>query len=129
MMEIASYVASIRAGIKSEIGVAGDDHAAEGSQSKKRKLDNLKDGKGPSTKESTHANMNGTWKSPIQFADISFTIPQRKKMTLEMGTSKNEGIRAFNTATKAPEGAIPYSQIGKFTESLLFPKSPLGNQI
>ena len=113
MTDIASYVASLQAGSKGEGAVPESDFGAEGSQSKKRKLDDLKNGKTKSPGESTHTNLNGLWKSPIQFSDISFTIPQRKKMTLEIGTSKTEGVRAVNGATKELEGGVSYSKIGQ----------------
>ena len=113
MRDIASYVARLRRETRDSELAAGGDALAEGSQSKKRKLDNLKNEKIEPSSGSTQASLSGEWKSSVRFPDVSFTIPQRKKMTLEIGTAELEGVRAMNAATAAPEGAIAYSEIGK----------------
>ena len=112
MREIASYVATLRQEIGERAPDSAGDSLVEGSQSKKRKLDDLKNGKSELSRGRTQANLDGEWKCSVQFADVSFTIPQRKKMTLEIGMGKHEGVRAVNVATRSPEAAVPYSEVG-----------------
>lgn len=53
--------------------------------------------------------------APVEFyvQDISFAIPQRKKLTLEV-TTGSRYLRARNQATKEVEFGIPMYRIRKF---------------
>ena len=87
--------------------------AAESEEplTKKRKLDDSV------TKSNTYLNgegnssLEGNWEStPI--GGISFSVPQRKKLSLQISTKVNEGIRALNPSTNQKEFGIPWGDIG-----------------
>ena len=79
---------------------------------KKRKLDDSV------TKCNTYLNgegnssLEGDWES-APFKGISFSVPQRKKLSLQISTKRNEGIRALNPSTNQKEFGIPWGEIGK----------------
>jgi hypothetical protein len=83
--------------------------ADEGSAAKKRKLQN--------------GNVEGNTQSPgdvkaeasLQFymQDVSFAIPQRKKLTLEV-TAGRGSLRARNQTSKEVEFGVPLDRIRKF---------------
>ena len=64
--------------------------------------------------ENTHGNKtsNGYYEAGSYSAirEISFSIPQRKKLTLELGKS-NQGLRAINPSTGEPEFQIRWSNV------------------
>lgn len=81
---------------------------SEGPAAKKRKIQNG----GPEVTAQAPADIKGD--APIQFyvQDISFAIPQRKKLTLEV-TAGSRYLRARNQATKEVEFGIPMDRIRK----------------
>lgn len=86
---------------------------SDGPAAKKRKIQNGDSG------ETAQARVDMK-DAPVQFyaQDISFAIPQRKKLTLEV-TAGGSYLRARNQATKVVEFGVPTDQIRKFTLSLL----------
>lgn len=106
---------------------------SEGPAAKKRKIQNGE----PEVTAQAPVDIKGD--APIQFymQDISFAIPQRKKLTLEV-TAGTRYLRARNQATKEVEFGIPMDRIRKFIP-LCFPfsgvfymsgfKSVFGNEV
>ncbi len=82
---------------------------SEGPAAKKRKIQNG----GPEVTAQAPVDIKGD--APIQFyvQDISFAIPQRKKLMLEV-TAGSRYLRARNQATKEVEFGIPMDRIRKF---------------
>ena len=105
---------------------------SEGPAAKKRKIKNGE----PEVTAQAPVNIKGD--APIQFyvQDISFAIPQRKKLTLEV-TAGSRYLRARNPATKEVEFGIPMDRIRKsiplcFLFSLLYVsgfKPIFGNEV
>ena len=56
--------------------------------------------------------MSATWSS-VPPIETSFSVPQRKKLLLQISTKPSEGIRALNPGTKAKEFGIPWRDIGR----------------
>ena len=56
--------------------------------------------------------MNGEWSS-IATTEVSFSVPQRKKLLLQISPRKFEGIRALNPINKQKEFGIPWKDIGR----------------
>jgi hypothetical protein len=105
--DIAAYVQELH-----EYAVVGD----EGAVTKRRKLNGTEMNglaKRPQTKEiQITGAMSSAWSSePI--AGISFSVPQRKKLLLQISSQKTEGIRALHPATKELEFGIPWKDIGQ----------------
>lgn len=75
---------------------------------KKRKIQNGE----PGVTAQAPADVKGD--APIQFyvEDVSFAIPQRKKLTLEV-TAGSKYLRARNQTTKQVEFGIPMDRIRK----------------
>ena len=86
--DIASYIIELQQAIGQGAG-----ESQEENPSKKRKLEHR-------PAESTTWD-NGTF---CTFADISFSIPQRKKLRLELSQSPKQGLRASN-----PSGDIEFA--------------------
>ena len=88
-MDIACHVKELRGS-----SVEGKVQRQEEQQSKKRKFEHRPNG-------------DGIWdtESHQTFKDISFAIPQRKKLCLELGTSSKQGLRATGTNGEAEFGA------------------------
>ena len=53
------------------------------------------------------------WQNSFLLPDVSFVVPQRKKLSLELGSLENEGIRAVTPKDNTPEFSIPWTNIGK----------------
>ena len=71
--------------------------------------------KGPSNE-----HMSSKWHNPLRIPDVSFSIPQRKKLSLEIGAERGEGIRAVNPKTDSNEFFVPWTEIG------MSPLRPIG---
>lgn len=56
-------------------------------------------------------SMNATWSSTTPI-EASFSVPQRKKLLLQISSKTSEGIRALNPGTKEREFGIPWRDIG-----------------
>ena len=82
-----------------------------GQISKKRKLNGI----GETSGGTKHSNgiSNGQWEqgSYSEIKEISFSIPQRKKLTLELGNLPNQGLRATNPSTGESEFQIQWSGV------------------
>lgn len=103
-VDIAKFI-DARSGQPAEAHANGD-----GSSSKKRKLD-ASQGTEVQGKKFLHEDWNTKTCSPI--TDLSFSIPQRKKLTLEIGSLKSQGVRARNPSTGAVEFGVSYEDIRK----------------
>ena len=81
--------------------------------SKKRKLNAPQGG---ATGGSAEKIMFEDWKLSSWGAllDISFSIPQRKKLRLEIGLLPEQGLRARNVASNEIEFAVRWKDIRKF---------------
>lgn len=81
--------------------------------SKKRKLNAPQ---GSATGVSAEKIMFKDWKKGSWGAlpDISFSIPQRKKLRLEIGLLSEQGLRARNVASDEIEFAVGWKDIRKF---------------
>ena len=89
----------------------------EQNSSKKRKLN-----AGQAAADSAADKiMYETWDqdSWAAFPDISFSIPQRKKLRLEIGDSSDQGLRARNGLTDDFEFAIRWKDIRGFSHTVL----------
>lgn len=83
---------------------------ADGPTAKKRKLQNGDSG------ETAQASVNlKDGNAPVQFyvQDVSFSTPQRKKLTLEI-TAGHKYLRARNQATKEIEFGVSMDKISEF---------------
>ena len=88
-----------------------------GPSTKKRKLDDNGVKVNGHTQSAEDSSMDGSWTTaPIE--GISFSVPQRKKLLLQISPKKNEGIRALNPGTKQKEFGIPWKQIGRVSLSV-----------
>ncbi|KAK2763929.1 hypothetical protein FQN54_009548 [Arachnomyces sp. PD_36] len=85
---------------------------ADGPASKKRKLDN---GAAPSSDSKSSAGLTTAGPTLFYVQDMSFSMPQRKKFTVEMtgaeGGSSGQYIRARNQSTKDVEFGVPLGRI------------------
>ena len=83
--------------------------------SKKRKLNGSGDANQSTKQEYKHGNSvtNGHWEdgSYSTVKEISFSVPQRKKLTLEIGNLPTQGLRASNPSTGEPEFQIQWSNV------------------
>ncbi len=80
--------------------------------SKKRKLDASRGASGGSAEKiMLEAWKEGTWGATN---DISFSIPQRKKLLLEIGFLPEQGLRGRNVATDEIEFAVRWKDIREF---------------
>lgn len=89
---------------------------SDGPAAKKRKIQNGDPG------ETAQAPVDMK-DAPVQFyaQDISFAVPQRKKLTLEV-TAGRRYLRARNQATKEVEFGVPMDQIREFLLAQTEPK-------
>lgn len=80
--------------------------AGEGQYSKKRKLVAIRD---LEDQGQSHEN----WKSGsyCTIQDVSFSIPQRKKLTLEIGNSASQGVRGRNPSSNDVEFTVKWTDI------------------
>lgn len=83
--------------------------------SKKRKLNGDGDTSQEPKQESSNGNgvRNGHWGkgSYTEIKEISFSVPQRKKLTLELGNLPGQGLRASNPSTGNPEFQVQWSDV------------------
>lgn len=89
----------------------------DASSSKKRKLD-ASEGTEDQGKSFLHEDWNT--KSCSSIPELSFSIPQRKKLTLEIGSLKSQGVRARNPSTGAVAFGVSYQDIRKRPHLLNF---------
>ena len=107
-MDIAGFVQEIASGAGAPSQTNGD-----GPLTKKRKLESSKDWE------------TGSHKT---IKELSFSIPQRKKFTLEIGDRKTQGLRAKNPTTGDVEFAVNWNDLGTTSYLKLlrfFPQSVL----
>ncbi|KAL9111190.1 MAG: hypothetical protein Q9187_007948 [Circinaria calcarea] len=115
MVDVAKYILSLKSSTTSTS--AQFDVYEDCSKSKKRKLNGASPPNGPSDEGllSRNAKDEGSrsseWKIAFQILDISFLVPQRKKLSLEIGVLKSEGIRALNPKTQAIEFSVSWKDI------------------
>jgi len=92
---------------------AGTDEYTQAS--KKRKLNENGETKQETKQGSMHGNgvSNGHWEneSYSEIKEISFSVPQRKKLTLEIGKLPNQGLRASNPSTGGTEFQVQWNDI------------------
>lgn len=97
---IAEYVSELRRLVEGE-------DSASGPVVKKRKLN---DG-APVQENGARGSINGAWTAD-RFEGISFSVPQRKKLNLDISLNKKkEGIRAIAAGATDPEFGIPWSEV------------------
>lgn len=117
--DIARYTSSLLA--RNTNTIIHPVQAPDGPAAKKRKLE-----KGDVIE---NAQTTGDLKAelPLQFymPDVSFAIPQRKKLTLEF-TSGRGFLRARNQASKEIEFGIPWDKIRGFPIPTFQEGAPLG---
>ena len=114
MVDVAKYIISLTSGtppISAQI---------DNSPTKKRKLNGehpangAGDGGGSRNGEDG-GHMSSEWKKCLRIPDISFSVPQRKKLSLEIGALKSDGIRAVNPKTQVIEFSVSWKDIGEFS--------------
>ena len=88
--DIAQYINDLKAGSQT----SATNYSEQAT--KKRKLE--------------HRASESDKETYITIKDISFSIPQRKKLTLELGQSPQSGIRVVNTVGEI-ESSVPWSSI------------------
>ena len=91
---------------------------------KKRKVENgERELNGAAGRSTAGAWVDAAVRASWQGRDTSFSVPQRKKLTLEMvkrgDGCKEGGIRGINPATGAVEFGVGWKNIGEFTAVLL----------
>lgn len=89
----------------------------DGSSSKKRKLDSSQ---GTENQGISFLHEDWNTKTCSSINELSFSIPQRKKLTLEIGSLKSQGVRARNPSTGAVEFGVSYQDIRKRPHLLNF---------
>lgn len=115
MVEIAEYIIDLKSGTASTSAQTGN------SPTKKRKLngEHPTNGAGDegvlSRNGKDEGHVDSEWKNALQIPDISFSVPQRKKLSLEIGALKSEGIRAVNPKSQAVEFSVPWKDVGEFS--------------
>lgn len=79
------------------VGAAQTQPNGDGQISKKRKLEISQ---GAAAEVQGQGPTHQTWRSGSYstIKDLSFSIPQRKKLTLDIGHLENQGLRARNSA-------------------------------
>ena len=106
MIDVATYIVTLRP-------TAGADSVL--LPSKKRRLNGDSDGserKIMSNNGTIDERMSSEWHNSLRIPDVSFSIPQRKKLSLEISAENKEGIRAVNPKTGTKEFYIPWTEIG-----------------
>lgn len=104
--------------IDAHSGQTAEAHAnGDASSSKKRKLD-ASEGTEGQGKSFLHEDWNT--KSCSSIPELSFSIPQRKKLTLEIGSLKSQGVRARNPSTGAVAFGVSFQDIRKRPHLLNF---------
>lgn len=103
-IDLAKFI-DVRSGQTAEAHANGD-----GSSPKKRKLEASQ-----VTEVQVKSFLHEDWntKTCSSITELSFSIPQRKKLTLEIGTLKTQGVRARNPSTGAVEFGVSYQDIRK----------------
>lgn len=97
--------------IDAHSGQTAEAHAnGDRSSSKKRKLDASQ---GTEVQGKTFLHEDWNTKTCSSITELSFSIPQRKKLTLEIGSLKSQGVRARNPSTGAVEFGVSYQDIRK----------------
>ena len=83
--------------------------SANEPSSKKRKINST-------TKDPIEDNIREDWPTGSFYAikDISFSIPQRKKLTLEIGKLPEQGLRARNPTSGELEFVVKWKEMGQY---------------
>lgn len=104
-VDIARFVQDV-----SSVGTAQTQPNGDGQISKKRKLE-VSLGAETQGQGASHQ----TWRSGSYsiIKDLSFSIPQRKKLNLDIGHLENQGLRARNTTTGDVEFLLTWKEIRK----------------
>lgn len=82
-------------------------NSASALESKKRKLDEA-----PNGTQHDHSRTPWDTGAVATISDISFSVPVRKKLRLEIGSQASQGIRATNTQTGDVELQIQWRELG-----------------
>ena len=104
MIDIATYILTLYQTTGTESTVP---------PSKKRRLNGDSDANERKTTSNNDEPTSSQWHNAFRISDISFSIPQRKKLSLEISAERKEGIRAVNPKTETEEFSIPWIDIGK----------------
>lgn len=117
-IDIAEFILEKRNHPEAEGSKHGYGDDVQGAK-KKRKLDALKDsgGGGGGGSVMFEAWKEGSWAA---IKDISFSIPQRKKLSLEIGFLPEQGLRGRNVASDEIEFAVRWKDIREFVHFLFF---------
>lgn len=122
MVDVAKYILSLKSSTTSP---SAQFDLYDDCSKKKRKLNGATPPNGPcevgfpSSNRKDDGSTSSEWKKALQISDISFSVPQRKKLSLEIGASKSEGIRAVNPKTQAIEFSVSWRDIGEFSSRCL----------
>lgn len=102
--DIAQYTSSLQSRLRASQNEPSQPGTIDLPLAKKRKLEN-----GAAATTSVDSSKN----APVEFyvQDISFAVPQRKKLTLEL-TAAGGYLRARNKASQNIEFGIPLQDIG-----------------
>lgn len=66
----------------------------------------------PDRSNGVHSSaMSADWPS-VPAIDVSFLVPQRKKLLLQISRKKSEGVRAINPSSKQNEFGVSWSDTG-----------------
>ena len=113
--DIAEYILTLNPSLKSSASKKRA-HDEDNNSSERKKIKTEDDGATPRT-GSTSIAWTTDGETSFQAADISFAVPVRKKLRLELvGTAEdgsNGGIRGVNPATGQFEVGMSYSDIGE----------------
>ena len=104
MIDIAKYIVTLQQPTENESTVP---------PSKKRRLNGDSDANERKTTSNNYEPTTSQWHNAFRMPDVSFSIPQRKKLSLEISVEHKEGIRAVNPKTETEEFSIPWIDIGK----------------
>ena len=112
--DIAGYIHELRASGSKLTNGDGDEQAAK---KKKRKLEH--DAAPPNQSNATTLRsygagaIRGGWEKGTYYSmkELSFSVPQRKKFTLEVGRLEGQGVRARNAATGEVEFGVLWREI------------------
>ena len=110
MIDVAKYIIELRKATGLEENIKSDDQPA-----KKRKLNgnHSVNGKEEVIEKDDGDHINSPWHNSFLLPDISFVVPQRKKLSLELGSLPSEGIRAVAQKDSIPEFFIQWTDIGE----------------
>ncbi|KAL1971532.1 hypothetical protein VTN31DRAFT_2153 [Thermomyces dupontii] len=110
--DIARYTSALQTRLKNQLAAAQSQSTPEEPNPKKRKIvengDSVKGG--PAATAGSVALTTPNESLLFYMNDVSFSVPQRKKLTLEV-TGRNGAVRARNQSSQELEFGIPVSHI------------------